>query len=133
MDDVVAVEVGLTDGGSRYFLTWGRIQDAVDPQAVCDLVLVAARRCALGGEPTTARLCDTLREAADSASAPYFYECYLGFARQSIPYGDEYESWREQKADAMADGREIAYCGRLTRVREGITKWACRRRLSTQN
>ena len=36
MDDVVAVELGLGDGEPRYFLTWGRIQNAVDPAPVCD-------------------------------------------------------------------------------------------------
>lgn len=39
MDDVVAVEVTLADGGLRYFVTWGRIQQTVDPEPVCKLVL----------------------------------------------------------------------------------------------
>jgi len=66
VDDVVAVEVRLADGGLRYFLTWGRIQDVVDPEPVCELVLRFSRGCALGGVPVSARVCDTLREAADS-------------------------------------------------------------------
>lgn len=39
VEHVVAVEVALTDGGKRYFLTWGRIQDAVDPAPLCEVVL----------------------------------------------------------------------------------------------
>jgi hypothetical protein len=111
MDDVVAVEVQLTDGGRRYFVTWGRVQDAVDPEPVCQLVLAAARGYALGGEAIEARLCDTLREAADSDSAPYFYECFLYFAREPVPVNEAYESWRCEKDAAMKAGREIAYCG----------------------
>ena len=111
MDDVVAVEVKLADGGSRYFLTWGRIHDAIDPEPVCSLVLDHADPVALGGEPVRARVCETLREAADSSSAPYFYECYLVFARERIPFGDGYEEWRAQRMRRMQAGYEIAYCG----------------------
>jgi hypothetical protein len=81
MEDVVAVEVELEDGARRYFLTWGRIQDAVDPGPLCALVLAVAPRFALGGTPAHARLCETLRQAAGSDAAPYFYECLLRFAR----------------------------------------------------
>ena len=112
MDDIVAVEVQLADGRSRYFLTWGRIQHSVDPGAVCELVLAAAAGFVLGGEPVDARLCASLREAADS-NAPYFYECFFKFAQEPIPFGEGYEAWRHAKADAMRAGREIAYCGSL--------------------
>jgi hypothetical protein len=112
VDDLVAVEVRLADGTNRYFLTWGRIQAAVDPEPVCDLVLRYSRSCSLGGEPVRARLCATLREAADSAAAPCFYECFLHFAATPIPLGDDYARWRADTARAMEAGREIAYCGR---------------------
>lgn len=111
MDDVVAVEVQLADGGRRYFVTWGRIQDPVNPDPLCALVLEMANEAQLGGRAVGARLCDTLREAAISDSAPYFYECLLRF---SIPisYGDGYHVWRAERDEAMHAGREIAYCGR---------------------
>lgn len=108
----MAVEVGLADGQVRYFLTWGRIQDRVNPDPVCALVLRAARSCSLGGEPTSARLCHTLREAAESPSAPYFYECFLSFSRAPLPPPGGYEAWRAEKASAMEKGFEISYCGR---------------------
>jgi hypothetical protein len=97
MNDVVAVEVQLADGASRYFLTCGRIQDPVDPTPVCDLVLEAAQRFALGGEAVQARLCDTLKEADESGAAPYFYECFLKFAQEKVPFGDSYDTWKEEK------------------------------------
>lgn len=112
MDDVVAVEVTLDNGEKRFFLTWGRIQDRVDPGPVCDLVLRASGGYSLGGKAISARLCGTLRVAADSGDAPYFYECLLGFARQPGPPDGEYEGWRAERAAAMEAGREISYCGR---------------------
>ena len=111
MEDVVAVEVELEDGGRRYFVTWGRIQDPVDQAPLRELVLSVASRFALGGAPVRAWVCETLRQAADSDAAPFFYECLLMFARETIPFGADYEAWRRQKAAAMSEGREIAYCG----------------------
>jgi hypothetical protein len=66
MEPVVAVEVGLSDGQSRYFITWGRIQGAVAYGAVSDLVFRYAESCSLGGEVAYARVCYSLREAAES-------------------------------------------------------------------
>lgn len=111
MDDVVAVRVELGDGTARYFLTWGRIQDEVDPVPLENLVLQHAITFSLGGEPVTARVCRTLREAATSESAPYFYECFRAFLATPIPHGDSYAAWRAERADAMSNGREISYCG----------------------
>jgi hypothetical protein len=115
VDDVIAVEVLLADGGRRYFVTWGRIQDPVDPDPVCTVVLRFAESCSLGGVPSSARVCDSLREAADSEDAPYFYEGFLVFCRKEIPFGDHYESWRSERAAAMGRGKEISYCGQLRR------------------
>lgn len=111
MDDLIAVEVQLADGGRRYFLTWGRIQDAVDPEPVCEVVLSAARDFSLGSEPVRARVCETLREAAESAEAPYFWECFLKFCQRPIPFGENYQDWRAARDEAMSRGKEIAYCG----------------------
>lgn len=55
MEDVIAVEVRLADGARRFFVTWGRIQDPVDPDPVCAVVMRFARGCGLGGEAVTAR------------------------------------------------------------------------------
>jgi hypothetical protein len=61
MKDVMAVEVTLADGGKRYFLTYRRRRDSDDPGPVCELVMGYAETCSLGGEPVSARLCETLR------------------------------------------------------------------------
>jgi hypothetical protein len=110
-EPVVAVEVGLSDGQSRYFITWGRIQGAVAYGAVSDLVLRYAESCSLGGEIAYARVCYSLREAAESEQAPSFYECLLPFAQTTTPSDSGYESWRRARAAAMERGEEISYCG----------------------
>lgn len=111
VDDVVAVEVELQDGEKRYFLTWGRVLDAVDGAPIAQLVLRHAAAFSIDGEPARARLCQSLREAADSDSAPYYYECLLRFSREPIPFGDGFEDWRHERAGAMERGDELAYCG----------------------
>lgn len=108
---MIAVAVRLADGGQRYFLAWGRIQDAVDPEPVCALVLRYSRSCSLGGAPVSARLCATLREAADSPDAPYFYEAFLQFASRSAPSEADYPAWKAGVAERMEAGRDIWYCG----------------------
>lgn len=112
MEDVVAVRVALADGSSRYFVTWGRIQDPVDPRFVEDLVLKFASSCSLGASPVEARLCATLREAAESAEAPYFFEALVAFAAGHPREPDDV--WHTERDEAMRDGREIYYCGRPT-------------------
>jgi hypothetical protein len=111
VDDVIAVAVRLADGRQRYFLTWGRIQAAVDPDPVCALVLRFSRSCSLGGAPVSARLCGTLREAADSPDAPCFYEAFLAFAAHSAPSKADYPAWKAGVAERMEAGRDIWYCG----------------------
>ena len=77
MEDMVAVEVVLEDGSSRYFMTWGRIQDVVDPEPLEQLILKHSSRVSLRGVPKSARVCSTLSEAQ---SGPYFFEALLSFA-----------------------------------------------------
>jgi hypothetical protein len=111
VDDVIAVRVRLADGGERYFLTFGRIQDAVDPDPVCELVLARVDGFALGGEPVAAELCGSLRDPAESRDAPYFFECLLSISREVIPFSEGYEAWRAQIASEMAAGKRLYYCG----------------------
>lgn len=111
MDDIVAVEVILDTGAPRYFLTWGRIQDKIDPRPLESLVLRHARRYSLGGIPTKAKVCPGLAQAAHSPHAPYFYECFFSFCTRPIPFGPEYRQWVLEKAEAMERGEDIAYCG----------------------
>ena len=108
---MIAVAVRPGDGRQRYFLTWGRIQDVIDPEPVCALVLRSSRSCSLGGAPVSARLCGTLREAADSADAPYFYEAFLAFASHPAPSDEGYPAWKAGVAERMEAGQDIWYCG----------------------
>src|SRR5882762_6371073 len=111
MHDVVAIEVELEDGGTRFFVTWGRIQDPVDPSPLSTMVMSHVASFLASDRAVRARVCDSLKEAASSDCAPYFYEALLGFNVASIPFGSGYENWRTQRAAAMAAGREISYCG----------------------
>ena len=133
MDDVVAVEIQLVDGGVRYVITWGRIQGAVDPAPLEGVVLEHSRQLDLGGTVERARVCHSLREAADSRFAPYFYECLLDFARLSIPSApttnngvpSEQPRWlpagRSPTAASRADGDERP-CPHRNSTAEGPTE-----------
>ena len=111
MDDVIAVEVTLDDEERRYFITWGRIQDAVDPGPVAEVVLSHAHQFQLGAKAVSARVCESLREVAESSCAPYFFEALLRYPVTSIPFGSDYETWRQARSAAMSRGEEIFFCG----------------------
>ncbi len=108
MEDIIAVEVTTEDGHRAYFMTWGRIQDAVDPEPIERLMLKVADKFALGGVASSARLCDSLREARD---APYFYEALIAFAHQPIPFGPDYAKWRRRLQRRMRNGKDIYFMG----------------------
>jgi hypothetical protein len=116
VDDIVAVAVALDTDEERYFLTWGRIQDTVDPAPLAALVLEHSTGCTLGGKPVRARVCHTLQEAAKET---YFYECLFSMAQRPIPFGDGYAAWREERGRLMAEGRELWYLGRPMEGRDG--------------
>jgi hypothetical protein len=109
MEDWVAVEVQVDSGQPGFFVTWGRVEDAVDPRPLEDLIVRVATRFAIGGRPVSARVCTSLQEAA---AQPYFFEALLGMAQRPIPFGDGYDSWRRERAEAMEAGREIYFLGK---------------------
>lgn len=108
MEDIVAVEVRLQTGENRYFLTWGRIQDTVDPGPLAAVVLDQCRGFDLGGVPASARVRWSLHPASHE---PYFYECFLSMCQRSIPFGPRYQAWRRATDKAMREGRELYYLG----------------------
>lgn len=110
MEDWVAVEVQTDSGRLGFFITWGRIQNPVDPRPLEELTVRIAGR-SLGDAPATARLRASLREAANQ---PYFYETLLAMAQERIPHGGDYQAWRDKKAEAMAAGKEFHFLGRAS-------------------
>lgn len=92
VEDIVAVEVRLADGQRRYFLTWGRIQDPVDPRPLAEAVLRNSSAFALDGVPVSASVLHDLRAAA---TAPHFLECFFQMCQRPIPFGTGYDRWRE--------------------------------------
>ncbi len=109
MEDIVAVRVTLTSGRSRYFLTWGRIPDATDPQPLLAIVRDNLHRFDLGGEPRAVDLCPTLQEAA---GAPYFFEALFQMSQKPIPFGSGHKAWSKRMLRAIQGGSELYYWGR---------------------
>ena len=109
MDDVVAVRVTLASGVSRYFVTWGRVQDAVDPTDLQDLVLERCAGFSLGDVAVSAEVCASLQEASGE---PYFFEALFSFSQLKIPYGDEYEKWWRETDGEMRRGKHLYFLGR---------------------
>jgi hypothetical protein len=109
VEDLVAVAVRLESGEVRHFITYGRIQDSVDPGPLAQLVLEQTHRFSLGGKAVAAEVCDTLQHAKDE---PYFYEALFAFSQDRIPYGPRYENWRRRIDAEMRDGRHLHFLGR---------------------
>ena len=108
MDDIVALRVRLTNGEKRYFLTWGRVFDPVDPRGLCDAVWGQLDKFALGGDAARIDLCDSLREAAE---APYFFESFFAMCQKKIPFGDEYLEWATRTRSDIEQGRGLYFLG----------------------
>jgi hypothetical protein len=110
MEDIVAVRVTLADGARRYFLTWGRVLDAVDPGPLEKVVLAASAKFSLGGDPVSAEVCPTLQEAA---SEPYFFEGFFKLCQTRIPYDAGYDDWVAEKRDLQLQGKDLTFLGRM--------------------
>ena len=108
VDHIVAVAVELDTSEERFFMVWGRIQDKVDPEPLEQLIMKYCIGYDLGGKPVKTRLCWSLQEAAH---APYFYEGLLSFSQTHIPFGDQYEAWRNDLHEKMQQGKEFYYLG----------------------
>ncbi len=99
MEDIVAVAVELESGVERFFLTWGHIQQTVDPDPLEQLILKLSVGYDLGGKPVKARVCRSLQ---DAAHAPYFYEGFFSFCqKEGIPFGGKYEAWKAEISKKM--------------------------------
>ncbi|WP_432831364.1 hypothetical protein [Dactylosporangium sp. CA-092794] len=66
-----------------------------------------------GSNLTTAEQVEaTIGRAAESGSAPYFYECLLELVRRPAADDPGYPQWRASIAAEMELGRAIFYCGK---------------------
>jgi hypothetical protein len=110
MNNIIAIEIKLNTGAKRYFLTWGRIQDNIDPTKIEKTILRYSKNFDLGGRPTKAKLCPNLQKAKNE---PYFYECFFEMCQEIIPFGkNTYEQWRKEMNSKMQVGKEIYYLGK---------------------
>jgi hypothetical protein len=108
MEDLVAVELTTLEGLVCYFVTWGRIQEPVDPEPLEQLIMTVAGHFALPGTPASAKLCESLQDARE---APFFYEALFEFAQKPIPSGSGYQKWRRRTDKLMRQGKEIYAVG----------------------
>lgn len=109
MDNVVAVKVLDAERGWVGFLTRGRLWDQIEDHDVLRVVKAHLRECGIE-HPSEVHLCDSLR---DVGSATYFFEGLINFAREPIPFGPEYEDWKNLKKAALESGKDIYYVGPL--------------------
>ena len=109
VEELIAVRLTLASGEERFVVTWGRIQDTVDPAPVEQIVLERSTGFSLGSEAVRAEMCATLQEARDQ---PYFFEALFDFSQRRIPV-DGYEAWRSEIDRRMRAGKELYYLGRL--------------------
>ena len=109
MDQVIAVRVTTSDDKTVYFLTWGRVQDAVDSAPVEDLIKKYANQMGpLSGKVMGVETCRSLSEAA---GAPYFFEAFFDLCQARIPSGHVHSLWRRRAAKRMLRGRDIWFLG----------------------
>lgn len=108
MEDIVAVEVLLDDGSSRYFLTWGRIQSNVDPTPLESIVFEHASAFALSGAAVRAMVLPNLSAAV---AGPYFFEGFFEMCQRVIPTDEGYEAWRREMDARMHAGKEMYFLG----------------------
>jgi hypothetical protein len=114
VEDIVALRVALRQGGRRYFLTWGRLFDAVDGKELEQVVAKNLHIFSLGGAPTTVQLCDSIQEASRE---PYFFEALWHLAQEKVPYGSGHKRWVNAKRKQLLQGKELYYLGIPTRSR----------------
>lgn len=109
MEDLVAVAISLTEGGTRYVLAYGRILDTVDPAGLEAVVLKSAQRSDLGGTAVAASVCASLGEASGE---PYFFEALFEMSRDAVEPGRRgYARWKKRMAREMNEGRQIWLLG----------------------
>lgn len=108
MENIVAVAIELENNTRRFFLTWGRIQDIVDPVPLEQLIFRFSTNFGLGGKPTKAHICKSIQEASHE---PFFYEVFFSMCQKPIPFGEQYTSWRAEMNRRMQLGDEIYFLG----------------------
>jgi hypothetical protein len=114
-------------GETHYYLTYGRVHDAVDPRpierAVRRYVDRPTRRVA------SVELCDTL---AAASRAPYFYEGLFHFSNSPIPFGDGYAEWRDEQRNSSTKARVFSTpetrptlsSAPPSQLRQSVTLWS---------
>lgn len=102
------MRVNLKRGGPRYFLTWGRLFDAVDGANLESVVAQNLTKFALDGVAKSVEVCDSLQEASNQ---PYFFEALWALGQERIPFGPGYQKWAAKKRRELLRGVGLHYLG----------------------
>jgi hypothetical protein len=79
MEDVIAIRARTDQGQVRYWRTWGRLFDPVEPDPMIAAVRPHLRWSDKQGEIVEITICVSLQEASDQ---PYFYEGLFWLGRR---------------------------------------------------
>jgi hypothetical protein len=110
MDDIVAIKVVDHAEKKHFFLTWGRVFDAIDEEPL--LAAIEANLSMWGvRKARSLEVCDSLQEAA---SERYFFEAFFMMSQERIPFGPKYKSWQASKRKRIKKGEDIRYLGKKT-------------------
>lgn len=119
MDTIVAVRASSPAHGGVYFLTWGRVQDAVDTAGIERVVSDYVVRSTDLRDVEQIEVCASLGEAAN---APFFFESFFDMSQRRRPEkGWQLALWRRRTAKRMARGQDIWFLG-LPRLDEGARR-----------
>lgn len=104
LNDIIAIKLFDENKGAGACITWGRIYKEKE------LLDIIKNQCLnLGFE--NLKLIEFCYSLQDIAQYPYFYEQWIYFAQQDIPYKNCYKKWVLIKRQALLDGHDIKFTG----------------------
>lgn len=104
LKDVIAIKITDKKLGEIGCITWGRIFSEIE------LLKILKDECFKHGFENIESIiyCYSLQ---DIANYPYFYERWIHFLQQDIPYKVDYKNWLIAKRQTVLDGKDIQFTG----------------------
>jgi hypothetical protein len=103
MDDLVCLRITDRIAGTVYALTWGRVFDPVEPEALIQAVKKGASSFGLR-DIEKIYVCESL---SSGAKEKYFFEGLFSFSQKQIPFGARYKDWTKQMRREIAAGKSV--------------------------
>jgi len=111
--DIIGIKFFDKKLGKGACITWGRIFNDQE------LLKVVQEQCVKQGFENieSMNICYSLQEIA---RYPYFYESWIYFVQQDIPYKYSYKKWKEEKQKALCMGKEIKFVKLETSTKDAM-------------